>query len=53
MSPLILTPTLAQCSEINSAMLQQISNTVHRLNANDMLDTVASKELIPKTDPAY
>ena len=53
LSPLILTPTLAQCSEINNAMLQQTGNAVHCLNAIDTLDTIVSKELMPKIDAAY
>ena len=53
LSPLILTPTLAQCSEINSAMLLQIGNPVECLDAVDTLDTVVNKQLLPKIEAAY
>ena len=52
MSPLILVPNLAQCSAINSAMLLQIGNTVHCLDAIDTLDTTVCKQLMPKVEAA-
>jgi len=53
MSPLILVPTLTQCSAINSAMLLQTGHTVHCLDAIDTLDTIVSKQLMPKVEAAY
>ena len=53
MSPLILVPTLEQCSAINSAMLLQIGHTVHCLDAIDTLDTIVSRQLMPKVEAAY
>ena len=52
-SPLVLLPTTVLCDEINSAMLDRIGNTIHNLDAIDILETIVEKSLMPKIKKAY
>jgi len=52
-SPLVLLPTTVLCDEINSAMLDRIGNTIHNLDAIDILETIVEKSLMPKIEKAY
>jgi len=51
--PIILLPRTAQCSEINSALLQLLHTDVVDLAAIDSLDTLVEKNLLPKVHRAY
>jgi len=53
LSPIVLMPTVAMCAEVNTAVLATLDEEVHTLLADDKLETIVSRKLMPKVQKAY